>query len=290
MKKILFVFPVFILCCCFSCKKEKIAIGGSGWNEIAIVDKLSGSIDWSYTLGNDEECNDIEIIPDGNILFAYKKGARLMTKSNEIIWDFKANDNEQIHSASLLPSGNYLIGVCGDKPRIVELDKKGNISKEIFFNALIFDNNRQFRQIAKDNNETYFVPLIEKRKIIQVTQEGHSGKSIYTDSDIFSLKFLTDNNLIISCGKDRMYVIADPDAQKIITTVKNENIKGALLKHVGEIELKKNGNIMIANGNIVDDNSSSPLILELNKENELVWSLPYNSKIKNITTLFSFKE
>ncbi|MDR2914018.1 MAG: hypothetical protein LBV74_04155 [Tannerella sp.] len=286
-----FIFLAAIFCFCFSsCKDEKLAIAGSGWNDIAIVDKKSGMIEWKHTLDNSDECNDIEITPEGDVLYAYSKGARLINRNHEIIWDYKAKENEEIHTATRLKDGSYMIAVCGEPARIVELDNNGNQIKEIPFRTVIFDVHNQFRQVAKTDNGTYLVPLIEKQKVLQISPEGRNKGSIYVGYDLFSVKPLDNDNILVSCGKDSRFIEINPVKQHRDSTIVTRSIQGGSLLYVAEIFLYKNGNKLIANSNMYSDDKSQPLLVEIDKNDEIVWSLPFNKEIKNITAVYSFSE
>ncbi|MDR2776405.1 MAG: hypothetical protein LBC19_17040 [Tannerella sp.] len=281
---------VILIFCCYSCKNEKLAVAGSGWQEIAIIEKNSGLIEWRHQLEEGDECNDVEVTPDGNVLFAYSKGAKLINRNHEVIWDYKANENEEVHTASRLKDGNFMIAVCGDpEARIVELDKDGKQTKEITFPTLIFDTHRQFRQVTKKNDGMYLVPLINKRKILQITPEGRFKGSVYIGHDVFSVKALDNGNLLVSCGRDNMFVEINPASQQDSTFITNR-VQGASLLYVAEIFQYKNGNRMIANSNMYSDDKSQPLLIEINENNDVVWALPFNKEIKNITAVYSFSE
>ncbi len=290
MKKYFVIFAVIVCFCCGSCKKEKLAIAGSGWQEIAIVDKTSGTIEWKYQLEKGDECNDIEVTPDGNILFAYSKGAKLINRNHEIIWDYKAKDNEEIHTATRLKDGNYMLAICGEPARIVELDKDGKEITEIPFHTVTLDIHRQFRQVAKTDEGLYLVPLIEKRKILQISPEGRNRGSIYVGCDVFSVKPLENRNILVSCGKDSRFIEINPAKQQADSTIVTNSVKGASFLYVGEIFVYENGNKLIANSNMYSDDKSQSLLIEINKENEVIWSFPFNKEIKNITAVYSFFE
>jgi hypothetical protein len=289
MKKQFILLAAILIFCCYSCKNEKLAVAGSGWSEIAIIDKTSGLIEWRYQLEEGDECNDIEVTPDGAVLFAYSKGAKLINRNHETIWDYQANEDEEIHTASRLKDGNFMIAVCGDPARIVELDKDGKQTKEITFPTLIFDTHRQFRQATKKNDGMYLIPLIEKRKILQITPEGRFKGSVFIGHDLFSVKALDNDNLLVSCGRDNLFMEINPANQRDSTFVTNR-VQGASLRYVAEIFLYENGHKLIANSNMYSDDKSQPLLIEIDENNDVVWTLPFNKEIKNITTVYSFYE
>jgi len=290
MKKLLFLFSASLCICLSSCKDEKLAIAGSGWNDIAIINKKNGVIEWKHTLNPGEECNDIEVTPEGNILYAYSKGAKLINRNRETIWDYKAGENERIHSASYLQNGGYMVAVCGEPARIVEFDMTGKQTNEISFETLIFDINYQFRQVTKTKDGTYLVPLIGKQKILQLSTDGRLEGNIYVGNDLFSVKELDNNNILVSCGRNGRFIEINPAYTRRDSFQITNQVQGAVLRYVAEIVLQKNGNKLIVNSNMYSSDKSQPLMIEIDSKNNVVWSLPYNKKIHNITAAYSFVE
>jgi hypothetical protein len=290
MKKQYFLLILLSCAILTACKgDEKLAIAGSGWSEIAIINKKTADIEWKHGLQAEEECNDIEVTPKGDVLYAYKQGARLITREHATVWDYKANEGEEIHSVSQLPDGGFLIGACGQPARIVELDNDGKQRKEVIFNPVSFDTHNQFRQVTKTDSGTYLIPLTEKRKIIRLTSEGKNKGSVFLGYDLFSVKTLPEGNWLVSCGKDRLFIVLNPNLNILEEGSKYEtsNVKGASLQFVGEIIPYNNGHALIANGKL-PEGSPNPLLIEIDASRNVVWTLPYNKEIQNITAVYSF--
>ena len=290
MKKLLFLLTAIVCFCISSCKNEKLAIAGSGWSNIAIISKKNGIIEWKHTLEPGDECNSIEVTPEGNILFAYSKGAKLINRKHETIWDFKAGENEEIHSATRLPDGGIMVGICGEPARIVEFDQTGKKTNEISFPTFIFDIHYQFRQVAKTNDGVYLVPLIGKQSILRYTTDGQNKGLVSVGHDVFSVIPLENNNILVSCGRSSRIVEINPKKPQRENIIVTSEIHGGVLRYVAEIILYENGNKLIANSNMYSSDKSQPLLLEIDLDNNVVWSLPYNKEIKNITAVYSFFE
>ena len=98
-----------------SCEKktEKLLLGGSGWNKIVIIDKNTKQVEWEHPLEKGWECNSAVATPDGNILFAYARGAKLIDRNHQEIWNIAAPDTCEMQTARVLPDGNYLLGWVG---------------------------------------------------------------------------------------------------------------------------------------------------------------------------------
>ena len=281
------IFLAIILLCCSCTKKEKLIIGGSGWQQIAIVDKSSGKIEWKHELAPDEECNKVEVTPNGHILYAYKQGAKLIDRKHQVIWDYKVNEGEEIHYASY--TGDvYVLAICGFPARIIELDKNGDPVKEIKFQTAIIDVHEQFRQILKTPQNTYVIPLMGKYKVSEISEEGRIIQSVLTGGTPFSVKLIDNDNWLVSCGDGRVLMEIDPETRAKINVIETANLNWGTLLFVAEAIRYENGNTLIANWNGNSDDKSQPLLLELNPANQIVWRLPYNPEIENISTVFSF--
>ena len=284
-KQIIFLAVILLLCSCI--KKEKLIIGGSGWQQIAIVDKESGKIEWKHELAPGEECNKVEVTPKGHILYAYKQGAKLIDRKHQEIWDYKVGEGEELHYASY-SKGNYVLAICGMPARIVELDNNGSPVKEIKFQTGVPNINNQFRQIQKTSENTYLIPLMGKYKVSEMNEEGRFIKSALTGGTPFSVKVIDDGNWLVSCGEGRSLVEVDPETKGIVKKVETTDLNWSALLFVAETIRYKNGNTLIANWNRFSEDKSQPLLIEINPANQIVWRLPFNPEIISISTVYSF--
>lgn len=286
---------MLILCtgltlCAFIPQKEKLLISGCGWNKIAILDKESCRIEWIHDLNKGEDCNDVEITREKNILYAYTRGARLINKEQQIIWDYKVSKGEELFTATQLADGSYLLAVCGTPSRLIELNKDGETIKEIPFQTNITGVHDQFRQIVKTKKGNYLVALMGKGEVVELNKEGKAVKTIKTGGNPFSVKILNNGNWLVSCGDGHNFAEVNPKKGKVIKSVHSEQIRGASLLFVAELIRYRNGNTLIANWNGHSDDKTQPLLIEIDTKNQIVWSLPVQRDIINISTVYSFFE
>jgi len=287
MKKQIIFFALLLFCCSCS-KKEKLLIGGSGWQQIAIVDKASGEVEWKHDLNRGEECNKVEMTPKGRILYAYKQGAKLIDRDHQVIWDFKVNEREELHFATCQKSGGFLVAICGNPARIVELDQNGTPVKELKFDTEISNIHGQFRQILKTPQKTYLIPFMGNNKTVEMDENGRFIKSVVCGGTPFSVKLIHTNNWLISCGEGGFFVEINSKTGETLKKVESTDLDRCSLLFVTEAIRYKNGNTLISNWNGHSNDKSQPLLLEINPSNHVVWQLPVNPDIKNISTVFSF--
>jgi hypothetical protein len=275
----------------FSCQvQEKLLISGCGWDKVAIVDKKSNAVEWIHQLQKGDDCNDVEITKAGNVLYAYKGGARLISRSQEVIWDFRVEKGQELYTATELPSGEYLLGVCAHPSRIITLDAMGIKIKEQNFDSGISNVHGQFRQIYPTKNNTYLVPLMGKGEVIELTQNGEVIRRVEVGGNPFSVKVLQDGNWLVACGDAHKYVVADPEKQLVKKTISAGDLTDVSLLFVAEALNYDNGNVLIANWNGHSKDKSQPKLVEIDSKNQVVWKLAPNEAIANISAVYSFKE
>lgn len=284
----LIAHALVLMLCSFSSQvsaQEHLLVAGSGWNKVAIIDKVTAEIKWEFPLEKGMECNCARQDDKGNILFAYKKGARLITKDKSTIWNFAAGTNEEVQSVTPQKNGNYFIAICGLPPRFVTLNYKGEIVKEQKFDLQIERPHGQFRQVTPLSNGNIIIPVLGKGKVIEINKKGKILREVKVGGNPFSVNILPDKNWLVSCGDAHKYVLVDPNKGEIVKTLTSEDLDNHDLNFVAEIEVLENGNYWVANWNGHAKDKTQPKILEINKDNKVVWSLPHNDQIKNISSV-----
>lgn len=267
----------------------KILVAGSGNRQISIIDKATGKVEWTHQLEPGEECNTVSLTKHGEILYSYKKGARLITTDQRVVWDYKAPENTELQSATLLRNGGYLLGICGTPARFIELDKSGKVRNTVTLDLDITKAHSQFRQVFQLKNGNYLIPVMGKQKIIEVNRKG----SIVAEHDTpgrgaFSSLELKNGNLILPCGDGHYYLTLDRKTGKEISRVNQTDIEGVRLLFVAQILQLKNGNLLICNwhGHNKDFTIDEPQLIEVTPSGKVVWSLNDKENIGKISAAF----
>ncbi len=270
--------------------REKLLISGCNWDKVVIVDKQSNAVEWTHQLQKGDDCNDVEITKAGNILYAYKGGARLVNRAQTILWDFQVEKGQELYTATELPSGEYLLAVCAKPSRIITLNAKGVKIKEQNFDSGVANVHGQFRQILPTKENTYIIPLMGKGEVIELTQSGEVIRRIEVGGNPFSVKLMKNGNWIVGCGDAHKFVIVDPVRQKVKESITADNISGVALLFVAEPHSYRNGNVMIANWNGHSKDKTQPSLVEVDAKNRVVWKLKATENNEKISAFFSFSE
>lgn len=294
MKKILIATIALGICTtAFGAKKsvEKILIGGSGWDSIAIIDKATKTIEWSMAIPRGGETNNVCMTRKGEILFAYGRGARLVDRSGKTIWDYPVtNPKAEMHTARQLPNGNYLLASCDTPMRIIELDRKGRQIKEVTFDLGIPNAHSQFRGVSKAKNGNYLIPTFGKSNIFEITPNGELVRTYEGLKSAYSLLELSNGDLLVSSGDSHQMVVVDRKTGEIKTEVSENDIEGVTLKFVGTAHRLPGGNTIIANWSGHSRGKIEPQIVEFDADKKLIWSYDGYPRVKFISTIYPFTE
>ena len=277
----------------FSCSKqpEKLLLGGSGWNKIAIVDKASKQIEWEYPLERGWECNSVDVDTDGHILFSYSKGARLIDREKNTVWDVKAPEGCELQTAKALPGGRYLLAWCGTPAVILEVDKKGNTLSRTEYDTQIPKAHAQFRQVNKNKAGNYLMPLLATASVCEIDPNGQLLKSVKVKGGPFSVAVLSNGHYLVACGDKHSFVELDFETGKTIREVNADDIEGAKLFFVAQLLPTKPGGLYICNwqGHGKDAaNHQHPQLIELDKKGQMIWSLNDNERFGMISAVCAF--
>lgn len=273
-------------------KTERLLLGGSGWNKIVIVDKDTKKITWEHPLEEGWECNSVAVTAEGNILFSYGKGAKLITIDHKELWNIPAPEGCEMQTAKVLPDGNYLLACCGTPARIMEVDAKGNVLTTVDYETDIEHSHAQFRQISKNKRGNYLIPLFTTSDVREVSPEGTLVKSVKVGGTPFSVSELENGNYLVACGDGHSYVELNYDKGEVVRQVNANDIEGAKLFFVAQLLPTAKGTTYICNWQGHDGEAASmnyPQLLEVDQSGKMVWSLNDNSTFGMISAICSFK-
>lgn len=271
-------------------KTEKLLIAGCGWNKIAVIDKQTRQVEWEHQLNKGDDCNDVELTQGNKILYAYTGGARLVTWEQKVVWDYQVKAGEELFTATELGRGRYLLGICGHPARVVELNRKGEAVDEFQFETGIAKVHNQFRQILKTKQNTYIIPLFGKGEVVEINREGEILKRVKPGGNLFSVKLLRNGFWLVSCGDAHKWVEIDPRQESVVRTVHSDSLAGVDLLFVAELYPYRNGNILVGNWNGHSKDKTQPKLLEVDKQNRVVWQLGNSKRIVNISAVFPFRQ
>lgn len=289
----LYLLAIVVLVCGFrTAAQDKILVAGSGNPYVSLVDKNTGEAEWQHALNKGEECNTVTLTKDGNVLYSYRKGAKVVKWNHEVVWDYRVPGGMELQSATLLRDGGILLGICGNPARFIELDKNGKERNTVTFDLGVEKPHAQFRQVFQLKNKNYLIPVMAKRKIIEIDRKGNLIAEHNVSGRAFSSLELADGNLLLPCGDSHYYIIVDRNTGKELKRMTSGDIKGASLWFVAQILELENKNLLICNwdghtrGTVVD----VPQLIEIDEDGKVVWTLNNKQSIGKISAAYYLED
>lgn len=272
--------------------QDKLLVAGSGNPHILLVDKQTGNVEWKHALEKGEECNTVALTRKGEVLYSYKRGAKLVTWDHQVVWDYQAPDQTELQSATLLRGGGVLLGICGNPARFVELDKNGKEVNKVVLDLEVDKPHNQFRQVFQLRNKNYLIPVMARQKVLEVTRKGKVVAEHQIEGKAFSSLELKDGNLLLPCGDGHYYMVIDRQTGEELKRTNANDIPGVALLFVGQILQLKNQNLLICNwhGHTKDVTVDEPQLIEIDKEGKMVWSLHDKENVGKISAACYLKD
>lgn len=271
---------------------RKLLLAGSGWNRIVIIDKDTKTVEWEYPLEKGWECNSAVATPDGNILFAYARGAKLISRDKKEIWNIPAPAGCEMQTARVLPDGNYLLAWCGHPTKIMEVNPKGEIVSETTYETDIQRPHAQFRQVNKNKAGNYLMPLFATSEVREISPAGELVKTIKVEGTPYSTALLDNGNYMVACGDGHSLMEVDLDKGEIIRKTGATDIEGVSLFFVAQLLPTPDNTLYICNWQGHDPKakeSGNPQLMEVDSNNKVVWSLNDNDTFGMISSVCPVK-
>ncbi len=295
---------------------EKLLVGGSSWDSIAIIDKETGQVEWRYGLPREyggPECNSVGVTADGDVLLAFKRGARLVRPDysgggeDVVLWDYTdLADTAELQTAKVLADGGFLLGICDGPMRLVELNKKGKVRHEIRYDLQVSPPHAQFRRVLKsealgagDGYGNYIIPVMGRGVVVEIAGNGELVREFRVPGGPFDAFELTDGNLLVGLGNRHILLEVERQRGEVIDKIgpwvgSDTTGIGCRLHFVAQVSRDAaTGNTLIANwqGYLKQELLGiDPQLIEVDRAGNIVWTFDGSPQgIKYISTFYPFQ-
>jgi len=235
--------------------------------KVFIISK-TGKMEWEYPA---ENCNDIWILPGGNLLFNTGKGVKEVNRKKEIIFSYESNS--EIYACQRLSNGNTFIGEC-NSGRLLEINQQGKIVKEIKLLPDGTDGGHFYmRNARKLNNGHYLVAHYGLDKVCEYDSIGKKIMEIPITGGPHSVIRLPGGNTLIACSDhngDPGVVEADKNG-KIVWQLTKDELPGLQLKFMTGMQCLSNGNLVLTNWLGHNQFGKAPHAFEITRGKKVVW-------------------
>jgi hypothetical protein len=237
---------------------------------------------WQYPA---EQCNDLWVLPDGNLLFNTGKGVKEVTRDKKVIFSYESGS--EIYACQRLSNGNTFVGEC-NSGLLLEIAPDGKIVKRIKLLPEGVDGGHGFmRNARKLENGNYLVAHYGLDKVCEYDSIGQIIREIPVTGGPHSVIRLSDGNTLISCSDhngDPGIVEIDSNGKVVWQLTKNE-LPGIALKFMTGMEVLPNGNIVLTNWLGHNHFGEAPHAFEITREKKIVWVYNDHNILKTMSNI-----
>jgi len=242
----------------------------------------AGKVEWEYDGATN--CNDLWVLPGGNLLFNTGHGVREVTRDKQVVFDYESAS--EIYACQRLANGNTFIGEC-NAGRLLEVDPAGRIVKAV--NLLPAGTNgghAYMRNARKLANGNYLVAHYGLKVVREYDSEGKLVREIPAAGGPHSAVRLANGNTLISCadGKGGSRVFEVDPAGKTVWQVQGGELPGVTLKFMAGLERLPNGDTLMANWLGHKQFGTTADLIEVTPDKRVVWQFHGGKDIRTISS------
>jgi len=267
--------------------KEKRRVLAADKGRVAIVNG-AGAIEWEYA--NKAECHDLSRLPNGNVLLSTGPATIAeVTPDKKIVWRHESKPaagnkgRVEVHAFQRLADGRTLIAESGNR-RLIEVDRDGQIVKEVPLTVEKPDPHRDTRMARKLENGHYLVCHEGDGAVREYDADGKVVWSYRLDlggrprspghgpeghgTEVFGAIRLPSGNTLIAGGNNNRVLEVTPRG-KIVWKIDHDELPGIRLAWVTMLQVLPNGNVIVGNCHAGPDN---PQLFEVTRDKKVVWT------------------
>jgi hypothetical protein len=192
----------------------------------------------------------IEVDRQGKILFAYK------------------GTQAEVNTAQRLPNGNTMLTEAGPKPRLLELDAKGQVALEFPIACQTTNFHMQSRMARKLSNGNYLIPQLLDKVVREYAPDGKILWEVQTPNWPFTAIRLPNGNTLINCTYGNLSLEVDA-AGKTVWQLSNTDLAEPLIKDACGAQRLPNGNTVITSYGIGVHQTK---LIEVTADKHVVWT------------------
>ncbi len=244
----------------------------------------AGTVEWEYPAKN---CNDLWVLPNGNLLFNTGHGVQEVTREKKVVFDYQSKS--EIYACQRLENGNTFIGEC-NAGRLLEMDPAGKIVKEIRLLPEGKDGGHAYiRNARKLANGHYLVCHYGAQVVREYDADGKEVMSIPAAGGPHSAARLPDGHTLIASGDAKSEAgprVFEVDAAgKTVWEVKNGDLPGVQFAFMTGFQRLPNGNTVVSNWLGHGKFGTAPHILEITRDKKVVWTFADHKTMKTVSSV-----
>lgn len=249
--------------------------------KVFIVD-ANGAIQWEYPAPN---CNDVWVLPNGNLLFNTGRGVREVTREKKVVFNYDSTG--EVYACQRLPNGNTFIGEC-TVGRLIEVTPHGEIVWQL---RLLREGEsgghsftRNARHLANGNS---LVAFYGTNVVREYDRTGKIVREIAAAGGPHSVARLANGNTLIACGDgpngSRLFEIDPHD--RVIWEIRGAELPGVARKFMTGFQRLPNGNTVVTDWLGHGKFGQAPHVFEVTPDKRVVWSFADHEHLRTVSSI-----
>lgn len=196
------------------------------------------------------------VLADGNILIAWANEVKEFTRDKEVVFHYALQSpNREIGTAERLEDGHTLITELGPQPRLLEVNRQGEIVLQFPLQPETDNAHMQTRMARKLPNGNYLVPHLLAFKVKEYAPDGRVVREFKTDLEAlggraaenwpFTAIRLANGRTLVNLTHGNKTVELDA-AGRVVWSVSNDDLTGSPFDDACGGQRLPNGNTVIA--------------------------------------------
>jgi hypothetical protein len=218
------------------------------------------------------------VLENGNVLIAWGAEVKELTREHELVFHYKKSaENAELGTCSRLANGNTLITELGVKPRLLEVNSKGEIVVDVPLQPETDNAHMQTRMARKLANGNYLAPHLLAFKVKEYSPTGEVLKVFKTDLEElggkaaknwpFTAIRLANGNTLVNLTNGNKTIEMNAKGE-VVWKVSNEDFEEDPFADPCGAQRLPNGNTVIAS---YAAGAGKVKLFEVTREKQIVW-------------------
>ena len=223
------------------------------------------------------------MLPNGNVLFCHRDGAREVSRLKQEVWGYKAPPSAQCHSCQPLADGRVLIAECG-LSRLVEVGRTGEVVRQLKIASQAKNMSHQFRGVRRTADGHTWVCLMDEKKIVEVGTDGTLLREIPVDGFPHAAVKLPNGHLLVTLGQAGKVIELD-EKLNVVWEIGAAELPGNPLRLPAGCQRLPNGNTIICNYLGGGFMGKQPQAFEVTRDKRVVWEFADHTHFKTVNQI-----
>lgn len=242
----------------------------------------AGQVEWEYPAPS---CNDLWVLPNGNLLFNTGHGVREVTRAKEVVFDYQSKS--EIYACQRLPDGNTFIGEC-NAGRLLEVAPDGKVVKELRLLPEGEDGGHAYMRNARRlANGHYLVAHYGAQVVREYDADGGIVTEIPATGGPHSVARLANGHTLISCGDlvggSRVFEV--DSGGNVVWQVQGDELPDISLKFMAGFQRLLNGNTVMCNWLGHGQFGKAPHLIEVTPDKQVVWTFADHVAFRTLSSV-----